>query len=104
MAHLGAACFSGPHSYSLPGGSVQASYHVHRVDGVLHMSIKRQATGFTAFSLPDEEAHACHDMSFCRQSADLLLECTDGGVVVQVLSCGEALRLVWPDGRAVVQD
>lgn len=77
MAHLGSVCFSGPHSYALPSGSVRVTYGLRREGqqssqgkvNIVYVDIARVAEGFTSFSLPDGEAQECSKASLCRQTA-----------------------------------
>lgn len=108
MAHLGTVCFSGPHSYALPGGAVKGSYSVrHLRRAQLCITVRRSARDFTSFALPDGDVHGCHRMSFVEQSAVVVLEAAvagGGAPLVRVREVREAIRLVWPDERVVVHD
>jgi len=108
MAHLGTVCFSGPHSYALPGGAVKGSYSVrHLRRNQLCITVRRSARDFTSFALPDGDMHGCHRMSFVEQSAEVVLQAADARgdtPLVHVREVREAIRLVWPDERVVVHD
>eukprot|EP00933_Yihiella_yeosuensis_P035570 TRINITY_DN29153_c0_g1_i1.p1 TRINITY_DN29153_c0_g1~~TRINITY_DN29153_c0_g1_i1.p1 ORF type:complete len:302 (+),score=56.20 TRINITY_DN29153_c0_g1_i1:62-967(+) len=107
MAHLSAACFSGPHSYALPSGSAKPFYHVRRVGNAMRLRASRSAEGFEIFSLPDGEEHACNSkLSYSRQSIEIEMKATKGKeeIKIQVLEVEESLRLAWPDERVVVHD
>mmetsp|Transcript_57092 Transcript_57092/g.133111 ORF Transcript_57092/g.133111 Transcript_57092/m.133111 type:complete len:278 (+) Transcript_57092:75-908(+) len=105
MAHLGTVCFSGPHSYSFPGGCVKASYRVQRCGNAVRLSITRVIEGFKTFALADGEDFACHPSSFAHQKAELVVRSAAGSsVVIEVLDVLEEMRLIWPNQMIVVHD
>lgn len=104
MAHVGTLCFSGPHTYAFSGGQSKVHYSIKRQEGQLHADIGRRAWGFTAFSLPDGDAHECHSMSGIRQTARFTVCRAEGELTVRVVEASEELRIVWPNELVVVHD
>lgn len=106
MAHLGSACYSGPHAYAVSAGATLPKYSVQSQGShVLLLAFDRISENFEHFSLPGDDPHACDKASFIRQHASVRLrQKKEAGVVAEVLDAWEAIKLVWPDRRLVVND
>eukprot|EP00434_Breviolum_minutum_P045120 symbB.v1.2.040385.t1/scaffold7187.1/size12820/1 len=105
MAHLSTVCFSGPHSYALPGGCTKARIYLRKEKELLSLTIERSAANFESFSLPEDgEVRDCHKTSFINESAELQLRCSDEGVDIHLVDAREAMTLCFPDERVVIHD
>lgn len=119
MSHLGSVCYAGPHSYAVPSGFTEPRYWVRHVDNCVELTLERVSQGFDQWASPGDEPWDCHKDSSMRQHVTIRLREIAAAVnqeddaprrlsadafEVEVLDCWESIKLLWPDGVAVVKD